>query len=354
MNLTVDSMTVHYGGDGNAVTVTAVDDVSLDVQSGDVVALVGPSGSGKSTLLRAVAGLEPMSSGRVSVDGNDLADIPAHARGIGMMFQDNALFAHRSVGANVGYGLEIAGWDPPDQRRRVAELLDLVGMAGYESRSVEQLSGGESQRVALARSLAPRPSVLLLDEPLGSLDRLLRDQLVDDLGRLLREVGQTAVYVTHDQGEAFALADRIAVLSSGRLRQVGRPDDLWKNPGSGFVARFLGHRNVWTLAQMGSHGLTTDLKSRCGDSPLVLVPLSAVSLSTAVPSTGRVLSAAVLSCRFNQGVYDVVVESETAGFERIAVRTGEAVEPGATVSISVNVEAAVPLGDDDSLDELLT
>jgi thiamine transport system ATP-binding protein len=223
---------------------TALDGASIDVAGGEVVTVLGPSGSGKTTLLRVIAGLQRPDSGRVSLDGIDLAGTPSHRRGIGLVFQDHALFPHRDVAANVAFGLRMRG-DPAEAvAARTAELLDLVGLPGLGKRSVGALSGGEQQRVALARALAPEPRVLLLDEPLGSLDRRLRDRLLGDLGRLFDELDQTAVYVTHDQTEAFALGDRVAVMRAGQVVQAATPDDLWARPRDADVARFLGIENV--------------------------------------------------------------------------------------------------------------
>ena len=222
----------------------ALDGASLEVGRGEVVTVLGPSGSGKTTLLRVVAGLQAPDSGRVLLDGGDLSTTPPHRRGIGLVFQDHALFPHRDVAANVAFGLRMRG--DPDERAssRTAELLDLVGLGGFERRSVGSLSGGEQQRVALARALAPEPRVLLLDEPLGSLDRRLRDRLLDDLERLFDELGLTAVYVTHDQTEAFTLGDRVAVMRAGQVVQIATPDELWAHPADADVARFLGLANV--------------------------------------------------------------------------------------------------------------
>jgi thiamine transport system ATP-binding protein len=209
-----------------------------------VVTILGPSGSGKSTLLRVIAGLQRPDSGRVLLAGSDLASVPPHRRGIGLVFQDHALFHHRDVFGNVAFGPRMRGDAPEAVEARVAEVLELVGLAGFEQRSVATLSGGEQQRVALARALAPAPRVLLLDEPLGSLDRRLRDRLLDDLGGLFAALSVTALYVTHDQSEAFALGDRVAVMRAGRLVQEGTPDELWASPADEDVARFLGLANV--------------------------------------------------------------------------------------------------------------
>jgi thiamine transport system ATP-binding protein len=232
--LRVEAVAVSFG------TKAALDGVTLEIADGEVMTVLGASGAGKSTLLRVIAGLETPDRGRVLLDGSDLVSVPPHRRGIGLVFQDHALFPHRDVAGNVAFGLRMRGDSQEAIDRRVAELLGLVGLAGFEKRSVATLSGGEQQRVALARSLAPEPSVLLLDEPLGSLDRRLRDRLLADLERLFTELRLTALYVTHDQAEAFALGDRVAVMRDGRVVQVGTPDELWARPTDEDVARFLG------------------------------------------------------------------------------------------------------------------
>lgn len=228
--------------------VAAVDGVTLSVAKGEVLAVLGPSGCGKSTLLRAVAGLQPLARGRVGVEGVDQSGVPPHRRRVGLMFQDSALFPHRDVAGNVGFGLRMQGLAAGTVAERVTELLDLVGLPGSGRRTVGTLSGGEAQRVALARALAPEPRLLLLDEPFASLDRVLRDRLVEEVGALVRRLGLTVVAVTHDQAEAFALADRVAVMRAGHVVQTGPPAQLWAAPASSFVARFLGFRNVAACA----------------------------------------------------------------------------------------------------------
>lgn len=219
--------------------VTAVDQVSLEVAPGEIVALLGASGSGKSSLLRAVAGLEPLAGGAVCWDAEDLSTVPVAKRRFAVMFQDGQLFPHLNVAGNVGYALYR---QPRAQRaRRVAELLELVGLPGYGERSITALSGGQAQRVALARALAAEPRLLLLDEPLSALDRSLRERLVEVLHQTLKQAGLPALYVTHDQAEAFVIADRVAVLAEGRLLQVAEPALLWERPASREVAAFLGY-----------------------------------------------------------------------------------------------------------------
>lgn len=221
--LAVESATVRFGKR------TALDAVDLEVADHEIVCVLGPSGSGKSTLLRAVAGLQPLDGGRVYLDGADQTALPVHRRGLGLMFQDHQLFPHRDVGANVAFGLKTHGVPRAERDRRAGELLDLVGLPGAGRRAVAALSGGEQQRVALARALAPRPKLLMLDEPLGQLDRSLRERLVVELRTLFGRLGTTVLAVTHDQGEAFALADRVVVMRDGRIAQAGTP---WRS-GSG-------------------------------------------------------------------------------------------------------------------------
>jgi ABC-type Fe3+/spermidine/putrescine transport system ATPase subunit len=224
----------------------AVAGVSFEVAPAEIVAVLGPSGCGKSTLLGLVAGLEQPDSGQICWNGASLAQVPPHQRGFGLMFQDFALFPHRNVYRNVAFGLEMQHAAEAQIRKRVREVLELVGLPGFESRDVNTLSGGESQRVALARSLAPRPNLLMLDEPLGALDRSLRERLVFDLRQILHLSGQTALYVTHDQEEAFSIADRVMIMNAGKIEQIGHPQALYCEPSSLFVARFLNLGNVFT------------------------------------------------------------------------------------------------------------
>ena len=240
MLLALEGATVRFGGR------PVLDAVDLGVAEHEVVCVLGPSGSGKSTLLRVVAGLQPLDTGRVLLDGRDQSGVPAHRRGIGLMFQDHQLFPQRDVGGNVAFGLRMHGAARGERGERVAELLDLVGLPGAARRAVAALSGGEQQRVALARALAPRPRLLMLDEPLGQLDRSLRDRLVVELRELFGRLGTTVLAVTHDQGEAFALADRVVVMRDGRIAQSGTPLEVWQRPADEFVARFLGFDNVVT------------------------------------------------------------------------------------------------------------
>lgn len=218
--------------------------VSLRVERGETVALLGPSGCGKTTLLRVIAGLHPPASGSVLFDGEDITRLPSHRRGFGLMFQDHALFPHLDVAGNIGFGLRGAGWDTRRRSARVQELLEAVGLAGFGRRPIAGLSGGERQRVALARTLAPGPRLLMLDEPLGSLDRSLREALVVELRDVLARLEIPAVYVTHDQFEAFAIASRVALMRAGRLERDGPPAEIYEDPQTEFVARLLGLDNI--------------------------------------------------------------------------------------------------------------
>jgi ABC-type Fe3+/spermidine/putrescine transport system ATPase subunit len=212
--LTVSQVAKSYGD------TRAVVNVRFEVGSGEIVAVLGPSGCGKSTLLELIAGLEPLDRGEILWDGESLNHVPPHQRNFGLMFQDFALFPHRNVFDNVAFGMQMAHVSQEEIQNRVHEVLNLVGLPDFGGRDVNTLSGGEQQRIALARSLAPRPRLLMLDEPLGSLDRNLRERLVRDLRQILREQHLTAIYVTHDQEEAFAIADRVVVMNAGKVEQV--------------------------------------------------------------------------------------------------------------------------------------
>ena len=224
--------------------VMAVDAVTLDIAAGEFFSLLGPSGCGKTTSLRMIAGFEHPDSGRVHVGGRDITDLPVHRRDMGMVFQSYALFPHRTVAENVAFGLRMREVPKPEIERRVAAALAQVALTGFETRKPGQLSGGQQQRVALARALVVEPPVLLCDEPLGALDRKLRQQMQFELKELQKRLGVTLVFVTHDQEEALAMSDRIAVMNGGRVEQVGTPTEIYERPRTRFVADFIGEINI--------------------------------------------------------------------------------------------------------------
>jgi putative spermidine/putrescine transport system ATP-binding protein len=224
--------------------VMAVDSVTLDIAAGEFFSLLGPSGCGKTTSLRMIAGFEHPDSGRVHVGGRDITDLPVHRRDMGMVFQSYALFPHRTVAENVAFGLRMRDVAKPEIERRVAAALAQVALTGFETRKPGQLSGGQQQRVALARALVVEPPVLLCDEPLGALDRKLRQQMQFELKELQKRLGVTLVFVTHDQEEALAMSDRIAVMNKGKVEQVGTPTEIYERPRTRFVADFIGEINI--------------------------------------------------------------------------------------------------------------
>ncbi|AQX16353.1 hypothetical protein BCR15_13345 [Tessaracoccus lapidicaptus] len=319
--LEVSDAVVRYG------SVTAVDGVTLAVPPGRVVALLGPSGSGKSTLLRAVAGLEPLASGSIRWDGEDLADVKVHRRNFGLVFQDAQLFPTMTVGRNIAYGL--SRWDRAAQRTRVAEMLELVGLPGFEDRRVTELSGGQAQRIALARSLAPSPRALLLDEPLSALDTGLRRRLAEDLARILRETHTTAIHVTHDHQEAFTVADTVAVLQEGRLLQIDDPDALRRTPSSKDVAAFLGFRAFVTHQQAHELGWsgTLPVGAVLGIGPSSLV-LDDTGVEVPVVDQGYTVEDVEIGVRLPDGQRAVVSAPERVEGPTVRVRLiGGAVTP---------------------------
>jgi len=317
--LCVEQLAVRYDD------VVALDCVDLSIGDGEIVSVLGPSGSGKSTLLRAVAGLAPEATGVVRWSGDDLAGVPPHRRGFGLMFQDHALFPHRDVLGNVSFGLRMQRRPRSEIDARARETLALVGLSGFEHRKVSELSGGEQQRVALARALAAAPRLLMLDEPLGALDRSLRDRLVADLRALFLSLRLTIIFVTHDHDEAFALADRVVVMHDGRVAQVGPPAAVWERPTDAFVAGFLG----WNVTRALGDGL-------------VAIRPEALRLHTGpggVPAT-------VTGRTFHRDHYLIEVELDAEADQRLQVavpvdqrvpETGESIRveatPGAVLSL---------------------
>lgn len=237
----------------------AVKGISLTLERGRILCLLGPSGSGKTTLLRLVAGLEQPDEGQIIFDGKDLEGVAPHRRQFGLMFQEFALFPHKSVYDNIAFGPQVQKKPPDEIQRLTQEMLELVGLTDKAGRNVADLSGGERQRVALARSLAPRPGLLMLDEPLGALDRALRERLMLEIRVILKTLNMTAIFVTHDQSEALAVADKIAVINRGHLEQVDSPEKLYLHPKSMFVARFLGFKNLLPGNITPDGGVQTDV-----------------------------------------------------------------------------------------------
>jgi ABC-type Fe3+/spermidine/putrescine transport system ATPase subunit len=325
----------------------AVEGVSFDVLPGEIVAVLGPSGCGKSTLLNLIAGLEAADSGDVLWDGESLKNVPPHQRGFGLMFQDFALFPHRNVFENVAFGLRMAHLPKDQVEKRVAEVLELVGLPGFNPRDVNTLSGGEQQRVALARSLAPNPRLLMLDEPLGSLDRNLRERLVVDLRHVLEKSHQTAIYVTHDQEEAFVLADRVVVMNAGKVIQVGTPQEIYLDPASAFVARFLGMDNLFP-GEIRFDGNETRLETPLGVFPMyadagsgavtVLLRADAVHLDAGGDCQ---FSAQVTSRSFRGNVWLLSVMENGISLDFEIPANQALPEPGETVCLSFSPTQAL-------------
>lgn len=327
--LEVRELTVRFGA------TVAVDHVDLEVPAGSVVAVLGPSGCGKSTLLRAVAGLEVPASGSVSYDGSDLAGTPTHKRGFALMFQDGQLFEHLDVAANIAYPLRLRHRGRATQRERVAELLALVGLEGYADRRPATLSGGERQRVALARALAVDPRLLLLDEPLSSLDRGLRERLASDLHDILRAAGATAMLVTHDQEEAFAVADRMAVMRAGRIVQSGTLDEVWGGPADAWTAQFLGYATVLTGERAR---LLRDLATPAATWQAVALRRSALRVDPTGPLTARVQEARVTPDQIR-----VQLDVDGAGSLPAVADPGTDVRVGAQVRVAIDTSRIAPV-----------
>lgn len=320
--LELTDVTVRYGG------TAAVDEVSLALDPGRVLAVLGPSGCGKSTLLRAVAGLEPLAAGSITWAGEDLGGVPTHKRGFALMFQDGQLFAHLTVARNVAYALRLRRTPSARVAARVRELLELVGLAGYGDRLPGTLSGGERQRVALARALAVEPRLILLDEPLSALDASLRERLAGELRAILHAAGTTALLVTHDHEEAFALADRLAVMRAGRVVQQGAIDEVWREPVDEETALFLGYAGV----------VRGDAAARvlaAADLP----PAYAVALrrSALVVDPAGDLRAVVESARVTPEVVRLVVDADGIGPVDAVAPLGSRVSPGDEVALRVDV-----------------
>ncbi|MCB9454769.1 MAG: ABC transporter ATP-binding protein [Anaerolineaceae bacterium] len=323
--------------------------IDLDIPQGEILCLLGASGCGKTSLLRVIAGLEQPDAGDVLVNGHSVLDVPVHARDFGLMFQDFALFPHLNVDGNITFGLKMHGIPRHAQQERLREVLALVGLTGFEERDVTQLSGGERQRVALARSLAPSPRLLMLDEPLGSLDAQLRERLVIELRTIIKQAGVTAIYVTHDQREAFAIADRVAVMNAGRIQQVGTPEVIYRHPASVFVSRFLGLNNVLPVRSHRAGIVETAVGEFAvpGEPAAVLLHPDGFSLANGTPGQLAV-SGTVVERVFSGREYQlalVLVTGERLTFTVSAHNGDDIPAVGDSLTVQIDPALVIPLVD---------
>jgi putative spermidine/putrescine transport system ATP-binding protein len=328
--LSIRGLTKRYAG------FTAVDGLDLDVPKGDLVAFLGPSGCGKTTSLRMIAGLVPATSGHIVVGGQDLTTVETHRRDMGLVFQSYALFPHMSIARNVAFGLEMRKVPKDEIARRVKEAIALVHLTGKEEHRPAQLSGGQQQRVALARALVIRPSILLLDEPLSNLDAKLRDEMRNEIRDIQRRLGITAIFVTHDQGEALTMCDKVAVMNQGRLEQLGTPVDLYERPASAFVASFVGRTNrLKATAKDGAAefaGRRIPARGHTGPGGVMYPPHRVALAATGGEGFSGTIARAIFSGDILQ--YDVEVAGQVVSVE-LATRGGETVlEPGTPVTLS--------------------
>jgi ABC-type Fe3+/spermidine/putrescine transport system ATPase subunit len=354
MLLEVSSVSKSFSG------TPVLSDVSFHVDEGEIVCLLGPSGCGKTTFLRIVAGLETADSGQLRFGGRSLDEIPVHQRDFGLMFQDYALFPHKDVAANVAFGLRMRSLPRQKIEARIREMLALVGLSGYEHRRVYELSGGEQQRVALARSLAPDPRLLMLDEPLGSLDRALREELMNELRAILKRVGVTAIYVTHDQQEAFAVADRVIIMDRGRIVQKGTPQAVYRQPASPWVARFLGLTNLLPgqVVSLDPPQVSTSLgpiaprqmdRVEVGQKVTVLIRPEAAHLDSEGAAQGELaLEGTVRECSFRGSHFRLLIRHESGvdlAFE-LTSSGGSLPQRGDPITIALRSEAISLLGEE--------
>lgn len=342
--LEVDAVTKRFG------TVTAVDRLSFSVLPGEFVTLLGPSGCGKTTALRMIAGFEEADEGSFRFKGEDVTRFTPQRRGFGMVFQNYALFPHLSVAENVAFGLRARKRPQDEVRRRVEAALERVDLPGYGDRAVQALSGGQQQRIALARALAIEPPLLLLDEPLSNLDAALRERTRTEIRRLVKELGITALFVTHDQEEAFDLSDRIAVMSAGRLKQMGTPGELYRNPVDLFVAGFVGRANFVEVRSDGERvhlpgGVTWEgarPAAGVGAGEVVLM-IRPEDLHFSTTDVENALSGVVLDRRFRGALTGYVVQTEAAGILELSAGGDAGPAPGERVTVAPRPTAALHL-----------
>ena len=299
-------------------TTTAVRDVNLEIQSGEFFSILGPSGCGKTTLLRMIAGFEQPTAGSIFINGSDVTNIPPQGRGIGMVFQNYALFPHMTVGENVSFGLETQRLPGGEIRERVKKILEAVNLIHKIDVPVPQLSGGEQQRVAVARAIVVEPAVLLFDEPLSNLDVSLRVKTREEIRMLQRRTGITTIYVTHDQSEAMSLSDRIGVMRAGQLVQIGTPEEMYEMPQSAFVAEFLGGANI-----LSGRVVVEDLSFMVGGFPIAVPATTLMGLSNGEATLAVKPEAIMLSATVHKGEYEgIVLHREYLGFiTNFVVRT---------------------------------
>ena len=321
--------------------VSVVRDVGLTVNEGDIVCLLGPSGCGKTTLLRLIAGLEQPDSGDIRLRGESVLHVPVYRRDFGLMFQDFALFPHMTVAENVAFGLKMH--KATHIQTRVREVLTLVGLQDLEGRDVSQLSGGERQRVALARSLAPTPRLLMLDEPLGSLDVNLRERLATDLRKIIKTVGLTAIYVTHDQMEAFAIADQVAVMNAGRIEQVDTPETLYLRPQTSFVARFMGLNNVVDVTRTENGLAHTELGNFSVSEDSVAILLHPLGIQLVTAEGTNTVSGQVVARLFAGDSYRLTMQHASGQELVFKVPSDLAYIPAVDDEIIVQCDLIVPL-----------
>ena len=335
----------------------AVDGIDLEIRAGEFMTLLGPSGSGKTTTLNMIAGFEAITSGRIALDGSDIAQLPAYRRNLGMVFQNYALFPHMSAAENIAFPLKQRKVAKVEIARRVTEALELVHLGGHGERLPSQLSGGQQQRVALARAVVFEPRALLLDEPLGALDKKLRESLQLEIARLHRELGITFVFVTHDQDEALALSDRIAVFREGRIEQAGTPAELYETPASRFVATFLGDSNVFTGRIRDGRLDTGWCSLRVSDGPVVDGPVALVvrperlRIAPAGEATtgANVLSATVTDVVYHGAFRRVLVRFDGGGTGQVrdTAAAGGSLAAEQRVEVSWDGDAGVLVPDDE-------